>query len=101
MALCRIKAVAADLPVGRNLCGVGRRLGNTELAAELNADRCQKTDPAEIDDDAAMGPRNGIELKIDYSSTCDIKPSFQNHLDHARSDRLHLHLHFRLPLPAC
>jgi hypothetical protein len=41
------------------------------------------------------------ELKIDYSSTCDIKPSFQNHLDHARSDRLHLHLHFRLPLPAC
>jgi hypothetical protein len=35
MALCRINAVAADPPVGRNLCGVGRRLDNTELAAEL------------------------------------------------------------------
>jgi hypothetical protein len=33
--LCRINAVAADPPVGRNLCGVGRRLDNTELAAEL------------------------------------------------------------------
>ena len=57
----------------------------------------RKLTPARSTTTPRCDPGDRAELQIDDAGAGDVQPSIQNDLDHARSHRLHCHLHRRNP----